>query len=77
MTQRTWAVEPFDSLAITKVQPPLKGFDIHIDTYINLQINFNAVYDLLSNLAQQVNKTTNEVFNQYVVENIATVSDKA
>lgn len=77
MTQRTWAVQPFDSIAITKVQPPLRGFDIHIDTYINLQLNFNAVYDLLNQFAQNINKQTNQVFNQYVTENIATFSEKA
>lgn len=75
MTQRSWSVQPFDSLSITKIQPPLRGFDIEIDTYINMQFNFNAIYDLLDQFAQQINNNTNDVFESVVTENISSVSE--
>lgn len=75
MTQRSWSVQPFDSLSITKITPPLKGFDINIDTYINMQLNFDQVYDLIDGFAQKINENTNNVFDTVVTENIGTVSE--
>ena len=75
MTQRTWNVEPFDSISITKVKPPIKGFDIRVDTYINMQINFNGVYDLLDGFADQINEKTNEVMGKVIQQSIGEVTN--
>jgi|GEM_PF-3843715 len=40
-----------------------------------MQFNFNAIYDLLDQFAQQINNNTNEVFNSVVTENISAVSE--
>lgn len=77
MTQRTWNVEPFDSISITKVKAPIKGFDIRVDTYINMQLNFNGIYDLLNGFAEQINGKTNEVMGKIVNESIGTVTEKS
>lgn len=61
LTQRTRSVEPFDSLSVTRVTPPLRWFDIKVSTYLNFEFHFDWVYDVINNLAQAVNKKTNIV----------------
>lgn len=77
MTQRSRSVEPFDSLSVTRITPPLRGFDIEIDTYINMQLNFDEIYDILAAFADQINGKTNEVFTNVVSENIGELSAEA
>lgn len=69
LTQRTWKVEPFDSISITKIKPPLQGSDIHVDTYINMQLNFDEIYKTLEEYAEQVNKDSNPIIKNVTDEN--------
>lgn len=62
MTQRTWSVEPFDSLSITRIQPPLRWFDLKVDWYLNFQLNFDVLYNMLDNLTSKINKQTNKIY---------------
>lgn len=58
LTQRTWSVEPFDSLKVTKTQPPLRGFDIEVSSHLNFQLHFAWLYNIVDNLAKEINKTS-------------------
>ena len=42
-----------------------------------MHLNFDEIYDLLDQFAQQINANTNEVFTNIVTENIAEVSSQA
>ncbi|MFZ2718776.1 MAG: VCBS repeat-containing protein, partial [Candidatus Absconditicoccaceae bacterium] len=58
LTQRTYDVPFFDFMNLTMKfkDPPLKGFDYEIDSYVNLQFNFDGVYSVFDGLADQINK---------------------
>ncbi len=58
LTQRTYDVPFFDFMNLTTKfkQPPLKWFDYEIDSYVNLQFNFDWVYSIFNWLAEQINK---------------------
>lgn len=58
LTQRTWNVEPFDSLSITRVTPPLRWFDVKISTYLNFEFSFGWVYSIVDELAKKINNET-------------------
>lgn len=78
LTQRTWRMDPFDFLGTTIVDPPLKGFDIKVTSYIKLRFNFDSFYRFAKNIAQDINKTMSKVesgvaetakdYNSYVNE---------
>jgi hypothetical protein len=63
LTQRTWNVEPFDSLSITRIQPPLRWFDLRVESYLNFQLNFDVLYDVLNSMTAKINKQTNSIIN--------------
>jgi hypothetical protein len=58
MTQRSWNVPFFDYFDLTTMfrDPPLQWFDYQIDTFVNLQFNFNGVYDIVNAMANHVNE---------------------
>lgn len=58
LTQRTYDVPFFDFMNLTTKfkDPPLKWFDYQIDSYLNLQFNFDWVYSVFDGLADQINK---------------------
>ncbi|HMT27496.1 MAG TPA: hypothetical protein PKD96_04265, partial [Candidatus Absconditabacterales bacterium] len=58
LTQRTWEVNPFDSLKITRNPTPLQGMDIRVDTFVNLRFNFDQVYAVIKSIADGVNQRT-------------------
>ncbi|WP_213348475.1 FG-GAP repeat domain-containing protein [Candidatus Vampirococcus lugosii] len=61
LTQRTTRVDPFDSLKTTFPDPPLKGFDIRIDSFVQLQFEFEEIYNFAKDLADQINEQTNKL----------------
>ena len=63
LTQRTRSVAPFDSLSITRIQPPLRWFDLRVDSYLNFELNFDVLYNMLDKLAKWINKKTNTLLN--------------
>ncbi len=65
LTQRTYDVPFFDFMNLTTkfLQPPLKGFDYEIDSYVNLQFNFDWVYSVFNWLANQINKYSQWIEN--------------
>ncbi len=71
LTQRTWNVEPFDSLSTTIVTPPLRWFDIKISTYLNFEFNFDGLYDIVNELAKKVNEKTKVVTDWVWKQNTA------
>lgn len=73
LTQRTRSVEPFDSLSITKVQPPLRWFDLRVESYVNFSMNFGGLYNVIDQMTQKINKQTNQVLRK-VEQDVATIS---
>jgi hypothetical protein len=63
LTQRTWSVNPFDSLSITSIQQPLRGFDLKVDSYVNFELNFEWLYNVLDDLTQKINKKTSTIMS--------------
>jgi hypothetical protein len=63
MTQRTRSVAPFDSLSITRVQPPLRWFDLRVDSYLNFELNFDVLYTMLNKLTTWINKKTSNILD--------------
>ncbi len=76
MTQRSWNVPIFDFLDLTSKmqQPPLQGFDIQIDTFINLQFNFDQVFGIFDSIATEINKATKSYITQPMQEGIEKAS---
>jgi hypothetical protein len=60
MTQRSYEVPRVDNLDLTMYfkQPPLQGIDIEVDSYVNLQYNFDAFYALLKSIVDPINEAT-------------------
>lgn len=76
MTQRTWNVPIFDYLDLTSKmqQPPLKGFDLQIDTFVNLQFNFDQVFGIFDSIATEINKATKSYITQPLQEGVEKAS---
>jgi len=68
MTQRSWNVPFFDYINLTTLfrDPPLQWFDYQIDTFINIQFNFNGVYDIINYMATEINRNVTTPFTQMV-----------
>jgi len=66
MTQRSWNVPFFDYLDMTTTfrDPPMQWFDYQIDTFINLQFNFNGVYDTINYMANRVSENVTKPFER-------------
>lgn len=64
MTQRSWNVPFFDYLDLTTLfrDPPMQWFDYQIDTFVNLQFNFNGVYDIVNSMAELVSENVTKPF---------------
>lgn len=60
MTQRSYEVPWVDHLDLTQnlKQTPLQGIDIQVDSYVNLQYNFDAFYTLLKSMVNTINSTS-------------------
>jgi hypothetical protein len=63
LTQRTRSLQPFDNLSITRVTPPLRWFDLKVDTYLNFEMNFDILYKVLDDLTKKINKKTNTIMS--------------
>ncbi len=61
LTQRTSRVWGFDDMQITFPDPPLKGLDIRVDSHIQLQFEFDHIYELANSLADSINESTNVI----------------
>lgn len=72
MTQRSWNVPFFDYLDLTTLfrDPPLQWFDYQIDTFVDLQFNFNGVYDIVNSMASFVNENVAQPFEWIVNKGI-------
>lgn len=83
MTQRTRNVPFFDYLNQTSKyqQPPLQGFDYQIDSFVQIQFNFEPVYTFINSIAQQVNKvvdnTVQPIINNPINEFNETVNQQS
>jgi hypothetical protein len=64
-TQRRRDVQPFDSLSLTKITPPLRGFDIKVETTVDFEINFDQLYTMLDNITSALNKKTNTKMQEF------------
>lgn len=73
MTQRTWQVEPRDSLQLLIPKAPLRSynlfggtsnnwwsFDIKVDAFVDLKFSFDGIYALFQWIADQVNNFTDK-----------------
>lgn len=71
MTQRSYEVPWVDRLDLTHYfkQTPLQGIDLQVDSFVNLQYNFDGFYALLKSLVENVNQSTMEVVSQ--VQNLS------
>jgi hypothetical protein len=60
MTQRSYEVPRVDNLDLTIYfkQTPLQGVDIAVDSFVNLQYNFDAFYALLKSIVDPINQAT-------------------
>ncbi len=60
MSQRSYEVPWVDHLDLTQSlkQTPLEGIDIQVDSYVNLQYNFDAFYALLKSMVTTINSTS-------------------
>ena len=60
MTQRSYEVPRVDNLDLTIYfkQTPLQGIDIAVDSFVNLQYNFDAFYSLLKSIVDPINQAT-------------------
>lgn len=58
MTQRNYDVPRVDHLDLTtkRHQTPLQGVDYQIDSFVNLQYNFDAFYAFLKSITDELNK---------------------
>lgn len=63
LTQRTRSVAPFDSLSITTIQPPLRWFDLRVDSYLNFEMNFDVLYNMLDKLTKWINQKSSNILN--------------
>jgi hypothetical protein len=64
-TQRRRDVQPFDSLSLTRIDPPLRWFDIKVETYVDFEINFEQLYTMLDEITRVINKKTNSALEDY------------
>lgn len=66
MTQRTYNVPRVDNLDLTAYfkQTPLQWVDIQVDSYVNLQYNFDAFYSLLKGMVDTINQQTYSLTSQ-------------
>ena len=65
LTQRYSRVAPFDFLQLTLPKFPFpKYYDVRIDTYVNLKINFDMVYDMAKAFANVINWFTNWIIDE-------------
>ena len=66
MTQRSWNVPFFDYLDLTTMfrDPPMQWFDYQIDTFVNIQFNFNGVYDTINYMAERVSENVTKPFEK-------------
>ncbi|MBR2157917.1 hypothetical protein IJ913_00460 [bacterium] len=66
MTQRSYEVPRVDNLDLTFFfkQAPLQGIDIEVDSYVNLQYNFDAFYSLLKSIVDPINQKTYSLLKQ-------------
>ncbi|MBQ9553596.1 hypothetical protein IJU97_01155 [bacterium] len=63
MTQRSYEVPWVDNLDLSLYfkQTPLQGVDIQVDSFVNLQFNFDAFYAFLKGIVDEVNNATYNV----------------
>ena len=80
MTQRTYNVPRVDNLDLTAYfrQTPLQWVDIQVDSYVNLQYNFDAFYALLKGMVDTINQGTYNLTSQAesLSNNVNDFSDK-
>lgn len=63
MTQRSYEVPWVDNLDLTAYfkQTPLQWVDIQVDSFVNLQFNFDAFYAVLKGIVDEINELTYNV----------------
>ena len=65
LTQRYSRVFPFDFLELTLPKFPFpKYYDVRIDAFVNLKINFELVYEIAKGLADVINWFTNWIVDE-------------
>jgi hypothetical protein len=75
MTQRTREIPFFDRIKKFLPDWPLLGFDIKVDTYVNLQVDVALVYELVEIMADRINEATSKAIYT-VTDNIIEESQK-
>lgn len=73
ITQRTWQVEPWDSIQLLIPKAPLKSFnlfntttnqwgnfDVKISPFADIRLSFDGIYELFDEIANGINETTNK-----------------
>lgn len=65
MTQRTWEIPFFDRIKVLLPDVPLVWFDIKVDTYVNLQVDLHAVYELVDRFVGRINRWSSEKVQQW------------
>lgn len=68
MTQRTREVDFFDNIKITLPEAPLIGFDVKVDTYLNMKLDLEVLFDAVEKVADTANERTNKAFIQSQIE---------
>lgn len=84
MTQRSYEVPRVDNLDLTMFfkEAPLQWIDIEVDSFINLQYNFDAFYALLKSMVDPINEASYSLLQNaqnwvnYLNEKTSDLSDK-
>ena len=84
MTQRSYEVPRVDNLDLTMFfkEAPLQWIDIEVDSFVNLQYNFDAFYALLKSMVDPLNEASYSLLQNaqnwvnYLDEKTSDLSDK-
>jgi len=78
MTQRTRNVPFFDYLDLTSryQDPPLQWFDYQIDSFVDIQFNFDGIYDVINSMATTVNEQVSNPAQEIIYKDVQFIENQ-
>ncbi len=70
LTARTNRLFPFDFLTIDFPVLPWKGFDVKVDSYLNYNVRFDEVYQIVKSIVEPINKSTTKTADNFLKFNM-------
>ena len=70
LTARTNRLFPFDFLTVDFPVLPWKGFDVKIDSYLNYNVRFDQLYQIIKSLLDPINKQTSKAADDMLQFNL-------